>query len=59
MHTVYIHTNNKQLFGAILSKYSFEKRCSEDKNFNVKIINVDEREEFRKLFNNQILQCLS
>lgn len=35
---VFIHTNNKQILGAIVSKYSFERFASDRKAFDVKLI---------------------
>lgn len=54
MDTVYIHTNNKQLFGALVSKYSFERIYSIDAPFNVEIINVDELKTFQNIFGKEI-----
>ena len=55
MNTLFIHTNNKQLFGALLSKYSFEKVCGKNRSFDISIINVDEEQIFNSLFENSIL----
>ncbi len=55
MHTVFIHTNNKQLLGAKLSKYSIEKKCGPKLPFDIEIINVDEIETFSEIFDKEIL----
>ncbi len=55
MNTLYIHTNNKQLFGAVISKFSFEKACGKERCFDIKIINVDEEDRFNRIFGKHIL----
>lgn len=44
---VFIHTNNKQYLGALLSKYSIERKLPKDTDITVHIINVDEMNEFK------------
>ena len=44
---IFIHTNNKQGLGAILSKYSFEKNSS-NSSVDTEFINVDNLEVFKK-----------
>lgn len=49
MSTLFIHTNRKQLFGAMLSKYSFEREAGPNRKFEVKFIiaeNLPEMQEF-------------
>ncbi len=43
---VFIHTNNKQLLGALLAKYAIEKTAS--RPIAVEIINIDELEIFKE-----------
>lgn len=47
MNTIYIHTNQKQLLGAKLGKYSFEKEAGADKNFEVKYLIAEELPEMK------------
>jgi hypothetical protein len=46
MKKVFIHTNNKQGIGAIISKFSIEKNLT-DKDIHVEYINVDSLEIFK------------
>jgi hypothetical protein len=46
MKKIFIHTNNKQLVGAIVSKHSIEKKLS-DKSITVEFINSDEIPQFK------------
>jgi hypothetical protein len=46
MEKIFIHTNNKQNIGAVLSKFSFEK-ASGDKKVEVGFINVDNHPAFK------------
>lgn len=39
--TYYIHSNKKQLVGAVVAKYSVEKNSKNNDKFNVKIINLE------------------
>lgn len=41
---VFIHTNNKQMLGALLSKYSIIKNSNKITSENIKIINIDDNE---------------
>ena len=45
---IFIHTNNKQGIGALLSKFSIEKQTAHRNDIIVKNINVDDIEVFRK-----------
>lgn len=47
MNTVFIHTNNKQSIGAVLSRYSLSKNSKNSKAFKIEFINVDELPEFQ------------
>lgn len=55
MKKVFIHTNNKQLFGAILAKYALEKNAV-GKNFLVEFINVDELVFFKNFSGKEYLR---
>jgi hypothetical protein len=44
---IFIHTNNKQGIGALISKFSFESTLS-DKDISVEFINVDKLDVFKK-----------
>lgn len=46
MNKIFIHTNDKQILGAILSKYSIEKNLS-DKGIDIDFINVDNHSAFK------------
>ncbi len=48
MKKVFIHTNNKQYLGALLSKYSIERSLPTDTDIFVQIINVDSIDEFKE-----------
>ncbi len=52
---VFIHTNNKQLLGAILAKYAIEKTAS--RPVAIEIINVDELEIFKKFAGKKYLRA--
>ncbi|MDX1733995.1 MAG: hypothetical protein R3228_06505 [Halioglobus sp.] len=39
-HTVFIHTNDKQMLGALISRYSLKKRSTDPDSFDVKFIEV-------------------
>ena len=41
MKKVFIHTNNKQHIGAVLGKFSIERKLPQDSDITVSIINVD------------------
>jgi hypothetical protein len=47
MNTVFIHTNKKQLLGAKLGKYSFEKEGGQNRNFEVKFLIAEELPEMQ------------
>ena len=36
--TIFVHTNEKQIVGAIVSKYSFERFAADPSAFEVKLI---------------------
>ena len=38
--TVFIHTNDKQMLGALISRYSLQKRSARPDAFDVKFIEV-------------------
>jgi hypothetical protein len=48
MQKVFIHTNNKQLFGAKLAKFAIERKLPPNSLIKVRFINVDELDIFRK-----------
>jgi hypothetical protein len=48
MNTLFIHTNNKQMLGAKLSKYSFEKQAGPNRSFEVKFIVAEELKEMQE-----------
>jgi hypothetical protein len=54
MNTVFIHTNDKQHFGALISKYSIEKNHPH-RNFDVRILNMEMDPDIGKLFGNEIV----
>ncbi len=47
MDTLFIHTNRKQLLGAKLAKYSFEKEAGPGRTFDAKLIIAEELPEMR------------
>lgn len=47
MNTVVIHTNNKQILGAILAEYAIKRSLKDQGSVDVKIVNVDELPEFQ------------
>lgn len=47
MKTVFIHTNNKQYIGALLGKFSIERKLPSGTDITVKIINVDNLPVFK------------
>ena len=47
MKTVFIHTNNKQHIGAVLGKFSIERKLPAGSDITVKIINVDNLSVFQ------------
>ncbi len=47
MKKIFIHTNNKQMLGAKLSKYSIERFLPENTDIVVELINVDELDQFK------------
>lgn len=47
MNTIFIHTNNKQLFGAVLAEYAIKRGLREPNSIRVEILNVDELPEFQ------------
>jgi hypothetical protein len=47
MKKIFIHTNNKQMFGAVLAKYAIEKKLPANSGITVEYINVDEIEAFK------------
>ncbi|MEK7203819.1 MAG: glycosyltransferase [Patescibacteria group bacterium] len=56
MNKVFIHTNNKQLFGAILAKYALEKNSINKNAFSIEFINVDELEVFKNFRGKEYLR---
>lgn len=48
-NTLFIHANHKQLFGAKLSKYSFEREVGPNRNFDTHIILAEELPEMQNL----------
>jgi lipopolysaccharide biosynthesis glycosyltransferase len=55
MKKVFIHTNNKQGIGAILSKFSIERFLS-DKEISVEYINVDQLPVFKNFVGKKYLR---
>jgi len=47
MNKVFIQSNNKQFFGAVLARFALKNKSSQPESFDVKIINVDEADLFR------------
>lgn len=47
MNTIFIHTNNKQLFGAVLAEYAIKRGLRDQNSVRVEILNVDELPEFQ------------
>ena len=41
---VFIHTNKKQMLGALLSKFSIIKNSNKINHENIKIINIDDNQ---------------
>lgn len=48
MQTLFIHTNRKQLFGAKLGKYSFEREAGPNRQFEVQFIIAEEQPELKE-----------
>ncbi len=48
MDTLFIHTNRKQMLGAKLAKYSFEKEAGPGRTFEAKLIVAEELPEMRE-----------
>jgi hypothetical protein len=46
--TAFIHTNNKQLIGALIAKHAIESRLMPGSTISVSIINVDELDIFKE-----------
>jgi len=44
--TIFIHTNEKQIIGALVSKYSFERFATDPTAFDVKLIHTDDHPFF-------------
>lgn len=55
MNTLFIHTNRKQLFGARLGKYSFEKGAGAARAFNVEFIFAEELPELQEFVGTQFV----
>jgi len=55
MH-IFIHTNNKQLLGAKISKFSIERFHGNNTDIKVSIINVDDVEEFKSFIGKKYLR---
>lgn len=53
---VFIHTNDKQLFGATISKYSILKNNLALKEKDIEIINVDSNSYFDSTYNRSIIR---
>lgn len=53
MNTLFIHTNRKQLLGAKLAKYSFEKEAGPNRDFEVKLIIAEELPEMQRFVGTQ------
>lgn len=47
MNTLFIHTNYKQILGAKLGKYSFEKEAGGNRNFEVRLLVAEELPEMQ------------
>lgn len=47
MKKIFIHTNNKQMAGAVLAKYAIERFLPKDTDIKVEYINVDEIKAFK------------
>jgi hypothetical protein len=47
MNTVFIHTNNKQMLGAFISKFSIKRALKNPDSVRVEFINVDEIQAFK------------
>lgn len=54
---VFIHTNNKQLFGAYISKYSILKNNISLKEDDIEIINVDSNNYFDSTYDRSIIRA--
>lgn len=52
---IFIHTNNKQILGAKLAKFSFEEKL-QDKSVTVEFINVDTIPEFKNFVGKKYLR---
>jgi len=46
--TYYIHSNHKQMIGAIVAKYSVEKTTQNADKFDIRIINLEDHPELRR-----------
>ncbi len=57
MNTVFIHTNNKQGLGAILSHYSFKRASKNPDAFDVRYINTDETHAFQNFHGKKYLRA--
>ncbi len=55
MKSIFIHTNNKQMTGAVLAKYAIERFLPENSDISIKYINVDELEAFKNFAGKQYL----
>lgn len=55
MNTLFIHTNHKQLIGAKLGKYSFERGAGPDRKFEVKFIIAEDQPEMQRFVGTEYL----
>ncbi|MEK7177174.1 MAG: glycosyltransferase [Patescibacteria group bacterium] len=55
MKKIFIHTNNKQLLGAVLAKYAIEKYLPKNSKIIVEYINVDKIEAFKNFAGKEYL----
>ena len=46
--TYFIHSNHKQMVGAIVAKYSVEKTTKNADKFNIRIIDLDDYPELKR-----------
>lgn len=53
MNTLFIHTNHKQLLGAKLAKYSFEKEAASGRSFDVQLIIAEDLPEMQQFVGKQ------
>jgi len=56
LHKVFIQSNNKQMIGALVSKYTICKYSSNLEKFDVEIINAEENRTLNRIFGKEIIK---